>query len=354
MSRTWLALRWLLLPWWLLQVFSGEKAFHPNPILGSPALNRWGLFVWRGRLAERLTALRRRKLAHLVNEADRSAFDRDGFILKPDFAPPDLFRRLVEEVEGFRGRAGEFKEGDAITRRIPLTPENLRRLPACKALLDLPAWRGLTRYVSSFDAEPQVSIQTIFTKVDDGPRDPQTSMHTDTFHSTMKAWLFLEDVAEEDGPFCYVPGAHRRTRRREVWERRKSIEASDPRTRRKGGAFRVTRAELARLKAPEPRRFPVRANTLVVADTHGFHARSPSARPSARVEIWASSRRNPFTPFTGAGGSSGALRGFGVALAWRLVELRRRFGLPAPQFRQVAATLPKAPPEPWTRRPTSS
>jgi hypothetical protein len=43
----------------------------------------------------------------------------------------------------------------------------------------------------------------------------------------------------------------------------------------------------------------VPANTLVVADTCGFHARGPSVRPTRRVEIWAYGRRNPFLPFVG-------------------------------------------------------
>ena len=48
-----------------------------------------------------------------------------------------------------------------------------------------------------------------------------------------------------------------------------------------------------------PRVFAVPANTLVVADTVGFHARGLSARPSVRVEIWTYGRRNPFLPWTG-------------------------------------------------------
>ena len=37
-----------------------------------------------------------------------------------------------------------------------------------------------------------------------------------------------------------------------------------------------------------------------MADTSGFHARCPSLRPSHRVEIYASLRRNPFIPWRGA------------------------------------------------------
>ena len=40
----------------------------------------------------------------------------------------------------------------------------------------------------------------------DGLSDPQTDLHTDTFHPTVKAWLFLTDVAPETMPFVYVPG----------------------------------------------------------------------------------------------------------------------------------------------------
>ena len=43
----------------------------------------------------------------------------------------------------------------------------------------------------------------------------------------------------------------------------------------------------------------VPANTLVVADTSGFHARTQSLRPSHRVEIYATFRRSPFLPWTG-------------------------------------------------------
>jgi hypothetical protein len=342
------ALRWLALPWWLAQVFTGEKSFWPNPVLGSLALNRRGLAVWRGRLAQRMTELRRRRLEGLVPEADRRAFARDGYVQKRDLLPAQVFADLVAEVRQLSATAGEFKEGDAITRRIPLTPELVRRLPACRALLADPAFRGLTRYVGGFDTEPLVFIQTIFTQVDEGQTDPQTSMHIDTFHPTMKAWLFLEDVAEEDGPFAYAPGSHRRTPRREAWERRLSIRASDPETRKKGGAFRITKPEMAALRSAKPKRFAVPANTLVVADTYGFHARRRSARPSMRLEIWAYSRGNPFLPWTRLGLSPGGRRsGRAAAIGFSLMELRRRLGMPVGGFRQVAKVSPGAPPEPW-------
>ena len=342
------AARWLFLPWWALQVFSGAKSFYANPILGSLRLNRRGFSVWRARLAHRVARSRRRRLEHMVAPADRLAFERDGFVVKPDFLAPELFKALLGELADLTATAGEFKEGDAITRRIPLTPETLRRLPACGRLLRHPQFQGLTRYVSSFDSEPLVFVQTIFSRVDASQRDPQTSMHMDTFHPTMKAWLFLHDVAEEDGPLTYTPGSHRRTLRREAWERREIIRVCDPATPKKGGAFRIDTPDMARLRCAKPRRFAAPANTLVVGDTYGFHARRRSTRPSVRVEIWAYSRRNPFAPWTrlGFGGVKG-WEGRVAELGWRLMELRGKLGLAIPQFRRVAAVGPATPPEPW-------
>jgi len=36
-----------------------------------------------------------------------------------------------------------------------------------------------------------VWIQSILRHAHDGPLDPQTALHADTFHPTVKAWLFL-------------------------------------------------------------------------------------------------------------------------------------------------------------------
>jgi hypothetical protein len=47
------------------------------------------------------------------------------------------------------------------------------------------------------------------------------------------------------------------------------------------------------------RRVAVPGNTLVVADTYGFHNRAPSDRPTVRTEIHGHLRRNPFTPWNG-------------------------------------------------------
>jgi len=323
--------RYLLLPWWIAQLPTGAKAFCDNPIIGSPTLNRWGLHVARVRIAAVLARLRRRRLRHLIGVEDRTAFERDGFVIKRDFLPAQDFAALRRQVLEYRGLARETVQGDTITRRIAIDPQALRAMPAVAALIAMPKWRGLNRYVGSFDSEPISYIQTILSHVTDSDPDPQTALHADTFHPTVKAWLFVTDVAEDEGPFVYVPGSHRMTRERLDWEKDRSVRASTSLDRLSSrGSLRISREELPALGLPEPHGFAVPANTLVVADTSGFHARGPSARPSMRIEIWSYGRRNPFLPWTGLDPSS--LPGIAerrATLAWVFRDrLRRLVGQP--------------------------
>jgi hypothetical protein len=291
------AAAWLLLPLWLAQVFTARKAFSLNPILGSVRLNRRGLHAWRTRLAHRLAAGRRAKLQGLLTPDERAAFERDGFLVKRDFLPAAEFAALLAEVGACRRDAFSYVEGRATTHRVPIGLGEACTLPHCHALVESTEWRRLLRYVAACNTPPSVFVEEIAVDGADPVDDPQTVLHMDTFHSTMKAWLFLTDVPEEMGPFTYVPGSHRLTPRRLAWLKRRSVQAAQGGP--PGGAFRVGARELKAMRLPGPVRFAVPRNTLVVADTFGFHARGRSLGSARRLEIHAISRENPFTPFLG-------------------------------------------------------
>jgi hypothetical protein len=321
-------------PLWTAQLLTGTKSFERNPVIGSRWLNEHGLHTARVRLAHRISAMRRRRLAGLVSEADQAAFARDGFVIRPNFLSERDFGELRAQVEAYRGGLREIGEGDTILRKIALDSKTLAVLPALRRLLGDPEWRGLIRYIGSRDAEPVVWIQSILRHAHDGPPDPQTALHADTFHPTVKAWLFLTDVAADAGPFTYVPGSHRLTAERLEWERRMSLaapRAADADTRQ--GSFRIDPSELAALGLPEPRVFAVPANTLIVADTFGFHARGPSAGRSVRVEIWAYGRRSPFVPWPGLDFWTGAGLARRSVLGWRLGDLMERAGIKPHRWR---------------------
>lgn len=290
----------LLAPFWVAQLATGAKAFSDNPVLGSPLLNEWGLHAARVRTAHAMAAQRRGRLQAFIDPADRACFDRDGFVEKRDFLPAPLFHRLIDGLRDKGFPAREMVQGDTVTRRIAIDAAACAAVPELRGVIADRRWRGLTRYAASFDSEPLTYIQTILAQAVPGDPDPQTRIHSDTFQPTVKAWLFLTDVAEEDGPLIYVAGSHRLTPARLAWERRRSLTArASPDRLSARGSFRVDAEELAALGLPPPTRFAVPANTLVVADTFGFHARGQASRRSMRCEIWAYGRRNPFIPWTG-------------------------------------------------------
>ena len=315
-------------PVWIAQLATGTKSFERNAVIGSRRLNEWGLHAARVGLAYRLAQARRRKLAGLVSEEDRMAFDRDGFVLRPNFLPAEEFAALVAQVRGYRGSLREISEGDTIMRKIALDGRALAALPALGAVLQSREWRGLIRYTGSRDAEPVVWVQSILRHACAGPADPQTFLHADTFHPTVKAWLFLTDVAADAGPFTYVPGSHRLTPQRLEWERQMSLSARlSPNAEDRQGSFRVDPAELASLGLPRPRVFAVPANTLIVADTFGFHARGPSERPSLRVEIWAYGRRSPFPSLAALLPWTTTALGQRSLLSWKVGDTLEAVGL---------------------------
>ncbi|WHO39065.1 phytanoyl-CoA dioxygenase family protein [Sphingobium sp. AP49] len=290
----------VLLPWWTIQLATGAKSFLDNPLIGSSRLNALGLHVGRVRMAQWMTARRRTRLAAHLDPVDRDRFDRDGFVEIRDFLPAADFSALQAQVAAFHGASREMVQGHTITRRFAIDAQARRAIPSLDSFLRHPRWRALARYIASFDVEPLLYIQTILTHRLDGPPDPQINLHADTFYPAMKAWLFLEDVPAHGGPFTYVPGSHRLTPEREAWEKQRSLTVRDEECRMSArGSLRIEAAELAKLGLPPPRSFAVPANTLIVADTFGFHARGEASARSTRVELWAYGRRNPFRPFTG-------------------------------------------------------
>ncbi|MHA7777486.1 phytanoyl-CoA dioxygenase family protein [Roseibium sp. M-1] len=291
----------LKMPLFAAALATGAKSFCDNPLIGSRRLNEAGLHVRRILLAERMADTRRRRLEHLVSSEDRAAYARDGYIQTRDLLSSEDLAGIRQEIETTPFNAWDMRQGNAVTRFIPLPPNVLKDLPFLKALVWSKPFQNGLRYVGSTNGDPLVYLHIVMTNPEKTKRaDPQTAFHSDTFHPTAKAWFFLYDIDDADGPFTYIPGSHRMTPERVAWEREQSLTAATDKNKLHArGSFRLAATNLGRLNYPQPRRFAVPGNTLIVADTHGFHARAASERPSVRVGIYGSLRRNPFLPWTG-------------------------------------------------------
>lgn len=283
------------LPVYALMLLSGQKDFTSNPLMGSVRLNRWGLHVGRKRLAHTTCQLRRWFMRHRLSAELVSKYHADGFIVIPNFLTDFDVAQVKHDLCSLAQTAIEMKQTPALTRRFNLDELTCRGYPALQKLITNQNLLDLLHYVAGYRGAPIVAVQCIHT---DGPgqqHDPQTEWHADTFHSTGKAWLFLHDVGLQDGPFAYVPGSHNPTPQRLLWESTQSQHAAQhPNRLHSKGSFRASEADLQTMGFGEPVVGAVKANTLVVADTSGFHRRTPSPTSTVRVEIYLSLRRNPY------------------------------------------------------------
>ncbi|RVT90016.1 phytanoyl-CoA dioxygenase [Rhodovarius crocodyli] len=338
--------QWPLLPLHAAALATGAKSFENNPLIGSARLNRWGLHMARRRIALRLAELRRRAMADYLSPDDREAFLRDGYLIKRDFLPAAAFQAMREELFAARIEAREFIDGYSLTRLIPLDAQTLPRLPATTAALEHPQYRALHDYIGSFRLQPYRFVQTIYSNFRAAEPDVQSDYHMDTFHPTVKSWLFVEDVAEEEAGFTYVPGSHMPTQRHLEWEQALSIRAAHAEDRStREGSLRIEPEEIAALGYRTPVKFSAPANTLVIADTSGFHRRGVTDARTRRIAIWSYARGNPFRPWAGGDvlGATG-LDKRAVRLFWSAQDALKRARGKTGGWRWVGERSPVDPP----------
>ena len=307
----------------LLKVFTSNKSFA-LPVIGSPLLNKLGLHTFRMRLANGFLALRRFQVAGFVRPIEFQQFKRNGIVVLKDFLPESEFANLVSEVkntmttidancpiqnygdQGF-GQKHTFDwgfdryDGDTLNRFYTIKPEH----KASHAFINHKRLKKLTSlFAGTYHDTSKYHLYKLFHGKEDINADSQKAIHRDTFHSAIKLWYFLEDVKPEHGPFHYAPGTNRLTIGRLKWEKERSIQASKD---NKGGAFRISDEELNTLGDGQLTSYPVKANTLVIADIRGFHCRGAALEHQSRLSIYANIRPAPFLPAFHAGKLNAAL-----------------------------------------------
>lgn len=298
----------------MLSILSSQKSFT-DPWIGHVGLNRsFDLHVRRMRLARRVAALRRGLVSPLVEASIRDRIARDGLAIVPDFLPDDAFAALRDEIEVHVARVAERHPQRTATERgfgLPKpfdggfdrydggTLNRFLHLDAATTPRTLefarhPLLAALSRAVCGRRVSERKTSIYLLTHGGEDNHDVQKDLHRDTFFSSMKYWYFLRPVRAEDGPFEYHPGSHRLDERRIEWERAQAAAAVSG--GRRGGAFRVDAADLSGLGFTEPVRATCAENTLVVADTLGFHRRGAAAAGSVRLAVYGYERPHAFSP----------------------------------------------------------
>lgn len=289
---------WLLWPPAWARIFSSSKDLSAGGVLGSTVLNGAGLHVWRKRLAHRLCAWRRAGMRARLPEGVTREWDQAGLVRVNNFLSPEQWLGLRDELLSAALPMTAMTQPPALTRRAYLDAHYCRnRYPNLLQLITDDRLLGLLHYAAGYRGKPVVAVQCVHSSVQlpGGAADPQTEWHADTYHSTAKAWFFLHPVGADDGPFSYWSGSHALTAERLQWEHAASVvAAAHPNRLHARGSFRTEELEVQAMGYGAPMIVEVPANTLVVADTSGFHRRTPSPHPTVRVEVYFSLRRNPF------------------------------------------------------------
>ncbi len=266
------------------------RVFSDAKLVDGRALNLAGVQVFRALLARLLYGLRAAPDDPLARELTRM-----GMVTLEGFLPADLFAAIVAEAAVYasaRLPRWMHQYGTTTVRTFPLLPADLAAYPV------LAAWRSEPRALALASAGDRRTRHAragapLFEHItfgDGTEGDAQTALHADTFFNTHKVWLYLDDVAAENGALVYVPGSHHldRVRLREEYRatsrRRECTEPS-----RRVSDAEVNERGLARKVVTCPR------NTLVVANTCGYHARSVAEPGQSRRALHMAFRSNPFT-----------------------------------------------------------
>jgi hypothetical protein len=269
-----------------------DRLREPRPLtMGGPLVNRMGLQVVRAYKEHAAWSLR----SFPIHESIRDAYDtieRDGVIVIPNFLPDEDFRLLQEEYQRSRTDPGasELSFGEnLVSRHLYVTdyperyPHTMRLTRDSEFLLDLAS--AVSRRRRTF--KPHLTFYTLYKPEPNAAHtdlDSAQFAHPDRHYRFLKAFLYLNDVDENNAPYSFAKGSHRFTLERlrfeyehaNKWANRKvrhgrrtadQIEADAELERC------VNKAMLKQAMSCEP--IVGKANTLIVSNNQGFHKRGP-------------------------------------------------------------------------------
>ncbi|MDH5216077.1 MAG: phytanoyl-CoA dioxygenase family protein [Gammaproteobacteria bacterium] len=170
----------------------------------------------------------------------------------------------------------------------------INSLPAIKQFIESPRLQYVFEACESRDIVLKSGCLESYQKTKDEGSDGldyTTRIHSDIFYPTHKAWLLLEDIDVESGPFWYARHSHKLTLKRLIFEYHSGILSA------KGKHPNLFYDDniLNKFKKLELSPIIGRKNSLIIADTHGFHKRGIAKHGKIRQAIRLSQRHDPFS-----------------------------------------------------------
>lgn len=270
----------------LMSIYSSEK------IIKDSGLVKMGIYPYRALLSEKTVEYRRKKLG-LDNNKYYNTWLTDGIIKIENFIDDAEFQNLSDylNVEKRSGISIDFSKHKDFKNIVEM----------CLAT------NSSKHYHPSLGSEYIIHYEN----------DDQVNLHSDIFHPNLKIWLYINDTHEENGPYCFVYGSHKKTpemlefihKNGIVWDagpthvdffeyNASETAVGSPRLLRDGNCANKNidklNKKLEELKLPEVSVMSAKKNTIIFTDTTGFHARGYAEPGSIRYSLRNAFRINPF------------------------------------------------------------
>ena len=271
-------------------IYSVYRFFSQDQILHSKILNNFFLQSYRFNLAREKINSRQKRLLKNIDDKEIldhfSALKKDGILIIKNF----LDQKSLDEIESFynstnlagktslnkfRLRGADYLDGN-LSENLPKTFSFILGNKIIKHLPKL--YLGNT-------AENQY-WRLKFIKDIPGMMDENCNNHSDTFHNTLKIWIYLEDIEKDEDTLKYWKKSHLPNHILDKYRIKKLVEGvGSPRAENQ--LMESLRFNLFNEK--------IKKNTLVMADTSGFHYRNfAKGKDLWRGTIFTSIRINPF------------------------------------------------------------
>ncbi|HEY6802560.1 MAG TPA: phytanoyl-CoA dioxygenase family protein [Pyrinomonadaceae bacterium] len=272
-----------------------SRVLSDDKIIESKLLNVLGVQLFRTLAAHLVHNLRQVDNPDVVFE-QISTLRRDGLLVWSNFLPADQFREIrrefLETVNQPSSKTKTHHQGENLLEVTSLSHYKQTQLPQMSTFFADPR---LAAILTAAEKRPLQRLwnyghlEVLTRGAEEGKEDPESTLHTDIFFNTHKAWFYLDDVEIEDGPLVYVKGSHRLNLRGlsslylESWQRDAGTNPSR----------RASKFESKQL-ADRETIVTCKQNTLVIANTCGYHRRLPGREGRKRRALHIFLRANPF------------------------------------------------------------
>ena len=221
---------------------------------------------------------------------------KNGYIIIPNFLSPIAFKQVKDEYFNASniGLYTPIKDGSTSVERYTFSSDKWKTLPGVTNLL---SDNLLVKTLENAELENIQIGDVWFDAIHyDEPQkmaSSQNQLHSDTFYNTHKVWFFIEPVNLEDGALYFVPGTNKLSIKRLIFEYKKSIDFE----KLKDYSFRVESKDRVLIGCKE-KAIICPDNTLVIANTRGFHRRGFAKPGHSRKQIHFCIRtKTPFSFF---------------------------------------------------------